>query len=169
MVNFSQMSLDKEIKLRYRFYKVSEKPIPILIENFKKLKEKLNPDYKIKILDNHIWLSIGVLKREKHSPQLHIELEEMEDGKTAINGLFGPDPVLWTMFMFLHFIVGGIFIIFSLICYSKWRLNQNFNFDISIMIAMIGCWIILYLFARMNRRKGLPQMDELEEILNKEI
>ena len=110
-----------------------------------------------------------MLKREKHSPQLHLELEEMEDGKTAVNGLFGPDPVLWTMFMFLHFIVGGIFIIFSLICYSKWRLNQNFNFDISIMIAMIGCWIILYLFARINRRKGLPQMDELEEILNKEI
>ena len=69
------MSLDKEIKLRYRFYKVSEKLIPVLIENFKNLNEKLSPDYKVKILDNHIWLSIGVLKREKHSPQLHLELE----------------------------------------------------------------------------------------------
>jgi hypothetical protein len=71
--------------------------------------------------------------------------------------------------MFLHFIVGGTFLIFSLICYSKWKLNQNFNFDLIIMLAMIIFWIALYFFARLNRRKGLPQMDELEEILNKEI
>ena len=163
------MSLDKEIKLRYRFYKVSEKSIPLLLENFAELKEKLDSDYKVKILDNHVWLSIGMLKREKHSPQLHIEFEEMEDGKTAVNGLFGPDPVLWTMFMFLHFIVGGTFIIFSLICYSKWRLNQNFNFDLTIMLSMIACWAALYLFARLNRKKGIPQMYELEEIINKII
>lgn len=160
------MELDKEIKLRYRFYKVSNKSLTDLKAQFQSLKTSIEPDYKVKTLDNHVWLSIGVLKREKHSPQLHIELEKMEDGKTAVNGLFGPDPVLWTMFMFLHFIVGGTFIIFSVICYSKWRLNQSFTFDLSVLLIMISCWISLYLFARINRKKGLQQMQELDEILN---
>jgi hypothetical protein len=163
------MELEKEIKLRYRFYKVSDKPLAELLEQFQSLKTSVEPDYKVKILDNHVWLSIGVLKREKHSPQLHLELEEMEDGKTAINGLFGPDPVLWTMFMFLHFVVAGVFTIFALITYSKWRLNQNFKIDIAIMIAMICSWGLLYLIARLNRSKGIPQMHELDKILNKVV
>jgi hypothetical protein len=163
------MELDKEIKLRYRFYRVSEKPITVLLENFKTLKSTIEPDYKVKLQDNHIWLSIGILKREKYSPQLHVELEEMEDGKTAINGLFGPDPVLWTLFMFLHFIVAGLFIIFSLITYSKWKLNQNFNLDLIVLVLMIIFWLFLYYFARRNRKKGIPQMFELEELLDNVI
>jgi hypothetical protein len=163
------MELDKEIKLRYKLYKISEKPIADLLENFKTLKTTVEPNFKVKLLDNHVWLSIGILKREKHSPQLHIELEEMEDGKTAINGLFGPDPVLWTMFMFLHFIVAGVFIIFSIITYSKWRLNQNFNLDLMVLALMIIFWLSLYYFARRNRKKGIPQMLELEELLDNVI
>jgi hypothetical protein len=159
----------KELKLRLRFYRTSPKSIATIKQECELLKLELAPDYHIKILDNHIWFSIGVLKREKYSPQLHIELEKMEDGNTALNGLFGPDPVLWTMFMFLHFIVAGIFITFGLIAYSKWSLNQKYTFDLIIMGLMICTWGFLYYFARRNRKKGIPQMRELEELVERII
>ena len=158
--------MDKSLKLRFRFYNVTNKSIDIIKKEFEDLKTTIEPDFKIKIIDNHIWLSIGVLKREKHSPQLHLELEEMEHGNTAITGLYGPDPVLWTMFMFLHFIVAGIFIIFGMIVYSKWTLKENFGFEIVIMMLMIGLWIALYYIARTFRKKGIPQMKELEEVMD---
>lgn len=160
------MQIDKEIKLRLRFYKTSSKSIESIMDTCNQLKQEVAPDYHIKTLDNHIWLSIGAHKREKHSPNLHLELDEMEDGNTAINGLFGPDPVLWTMFMFLHFVVAGVFIIFLMIAYSKWTLNQNFGFDIVIMTLMVGIWFALYFIARMIRRRGISQMDELEVLMN---
>ncbi len=159
--------MDKNITLRMRFYSVSNKPIEIIKKEFEELKNKIEPDYKIKILDNHVWLSLGVLRREKYSPQLHLELEKMEDGNTAINGLYGPDPILWTFFMFLHFIVATVFIIFSAIAYSKWSLNQKNNIDLAIMFAMIVTWFLLYYIARLNRRKGIPQMEELQKLMEK--
>lgn len=163
------MEAEKELKLRLRFYKTSNLSIEEINKRCEVLKEEVAPDYHIKTLDNHIWLSIGVLKREKYSPQLHLELEKMEDGNTAINGLFGPDPVLWTMFIFLHFVVAGIFIIFGLIAYSKWYLHQKFSTDLIIMSAMVVARFTLYYIARRNRKKGIPQMIELEELLDKII
>lgn len=161
------MEPEKEIRLRLRFYKTSEKSLEAIIEKAKKLKEELAPEYHIKTVDNHIWLNIGARRREKHSPSLHVELDKMEDGNTAINCLFGPDPVLWTMFMFLHFIVAGIFIIFGMIAYSKWTLKENFGLEIVIMTLMIGLWIALYYIARTIRKRGIPQMKELEEVMDR--
>lgn len=161
------MEPEKEIRLRLRFYKTSSKSIEEIKTTCERMKVDITPDFHIKTLDNHIWLSIGARRREKFSPNLHLELEQMEDGNTAVNGLFGPDPVLWTMFMFLHFVVAGIFIIFCLIAYSKWTLNQNFFLDMSIMALMVACWFLLYYLARRNRNKGVAQMHELEELMDK--
>ncbi len=159
------MEPEKELHLRLRFYKTSSKSVEEITEKCKQMKESLAPDYAIKTVDNHVWINIGALRREKYSPHLHLELDEMEDGNTAINGLFGPDPVLWTMFMFLHFVVAGIFIIFGMIAYSKWTLKENFGLEIVVMTLMIGLWIALYYTARIVRRRGVPQMRELEEVM----
>ena len=161
------MEPEKELHLRLRFYKTTPKSIAEIIEKSKQLKEELAPDFLIKSVDQHVWIHIGVLRREKHSPHLHIELEKMEDGNTAVNGLYGPDPVLWSLFMFLHFIMAGIFIIFGMIAYSKWTLEQNFGFDLVIMLLMVGLWIALYYIARTIRKRGIPQMKELEEVMDK--
>jgi len=163
------MELEKEIKLRFRFDKVVSKPIEDILKSCEDLKSTVEPDYKIKISDLHIWFTIGILRREKHSPNLHIELEKMEDGNTFIRGTYGPDPVLWTLFMFLHFIVAGVFLIFTVIVYSKWSLHQSYKFDLMVMITMIIVWFLLYFTARLNRSKGIPQMKELEELFDKVI
>lgn len=163
------MKIDDQLPLRYRFYRVVTKSSEAILDSCNQLKESIEPDYKIKIAGEHIWLHIGLLNREKHSPHLHLELEKMEDGNTSIRGLYGPDPVLWTLFMFLHFVVAGLFIIFSMIAFSKWSLNQPFGFDLLVMFAMVNIWLLLYFIARLNRKKGLKQAKELEKLFNKII
>lgn len=161
------MELEDQLPLRYRFEKVVTKSYEDILSSCERLKEAVEPDYKIKISGHHIWLHIGMLHREKHSPHLHLELEKMEDGNTSIRGLYGPDPVLWTMFMFLHFVVAGIFVIFSMIAFSKWSLNQPFGFDLLVMFAMVNVWFLLYFIARLNRKKGLNQARELEQLMER--
>lgn len=163
------MEIDDQLPLRYRFYKVVTKSYESIMASCLQLKETVEPDYKIKISGHHIWLHIGLLNREKHSPHLHLEIEKMEDGNTAIRGLYGPDPVLWTLFMFLHFVVAGIFIIFMMIAFSKWSLNQSFGIDLMVMFMMSNIWFLLYFIARLNRKKGLKQAKELETLLYKII
>jgi hypothetical protein len=161
------MELEDQLPLRYRFEKVVTKSYDDILSSCEQLKETVEPDYKIKISGHHIWLHVGMLHREKHSPHLHLEIEKMEDGNTSVRGLYGPDPVLWTMFMFLHFVVAGIFVIFSMIAFSKWSLNQPFGFDLLVMFAMVNIWFLLYFIARLNRKKGLNQARELEVLMER--
>lgn len=163
------MQPKKELKLRYRFDKVVSKPIDAIIESCEKLKQKAEPDYRIKIAELYIRFSIGMLRREKYSPNLKITLEKMEDGNTFIKGIYGPDPVLWFFFIFLHVIVALIFLIFTIIVYSKWSLHQPFKFDLMVMFTMTIIWFLLYFIARLNRSKGLGQMKELEKLFKKVI
>lgn len=161
------MELEDQLPLRYRFEKVVTKSYDDILSSCEQLKETVEPDYKIKISGHHIWLHIGMLHREKHSPHLHLEIEKMEDGNTSVRGLYGPDPVLWTMFMFLHFVVAGIFVIFSMIAFSKWSLNHPFGVDLMVMFAMVNIWFLLYFIARLNRKKGLNQARELEVLMER--
>jgi len=161
------MELEDQLPLRYRFDRVVTKSYESILASCETMKETVEPDYKIKISGHHIWLHIGLLQREKHSPHLHLEIEKMEDGNTFVRGLFGPDPVLWTLFMFLHFVVGGIFVIFTVIAFSKWSLDQSFKFDLVVMFAMVNAWFLLYFVARLNRKKGLKQARELEMLMEK--
>ena len=163
------MEQDKELKLRYKFDKVVSKPIEAIMESCEKLKQKVEPDYRIKISELYIRFSIGMLLREKYSPNLKITLEKMEDGNTYIKGTYGPDPVLWFFFILLHVIVALVFLIFAVIVYSKWSLNQPFKFDLMVMFTMTIIWFLLYFVARLNRSKGLDQMKELEKLFNKVI
>jgi hypothetical protein len=101
-------------------------------------------------------------KREYWSPHLHLELETIENNETHIRGLFGPEPTLWTLFMFLHFMVAGIFIVFSAIAYSNYMLKMPTTFDLIVMALMVIVWFLLYFIAKQIRFKGNAQMNELE-------
>lgn len=160
------MELDKQIQLRPRFEKTVSKPLEKIQTDADALKEKIKPDFKINRLDEHLWIYIGNEQKKFYSPHLHLEFETRETGETKVKGLFGPDPALWTMFMFLHFVVAGIFIIFGVFAYSNWTLNQPFGIHLAVMSLMIVVWFALYFIARSNRKKGMPQAHELEKVMD---
>lgn len=163
------MKIKKELKLRYPFDLVVYKPIETIIKNCEKLKAKVEPDFRIKISEQYIRFSIGLLQREKFSPNLKITLEKMEDGNTYIKGIYGPDPVLWFFFIFIHVLIALVFLIFALVSYSKYKLNEPFTFDLLVMISMMIIWCLLYYIARYNRKKGQLQKQELEKLFQKII
>lgn len=163
------MDAEKSVPLRLRFYREANKPIDEILHKVKTVAPTLKPDYYIKQSDNHLFLFIGESKRQFYSPHLHLEFESLENGNTNIRGLYGPNPMLWTMFMFLHFVVAGIFILFVMIAYSNWSLGKPFYSNLIVMFFMVVIWFVLYGIARYNRTKGIPQMKELEQIFNKLI
>ena len=160
------MEPEKSIALRPRFEVESNNSVAQILERAKTLKSELKSDYQIKIIDEHLYFYFSKEKRKYYSPFLHLELEENQ-GKTTIKGLFGPEQLLWTLFMFLHFIVAGLFLVFSMMAYTHWSLNQSIVLDVVVMSFMVIFWVLLYFIARMNREKGVPQMHELEGLMYK--
>ena len=160
------MEPEKSIALRPRFEVESKKSVEQILERAKILKSELKSDYQIKIIDEHLYFYFSKEKRKYYSPFLHLELEANE-GETIVKGLFGPEQLLWTLFMFLHFIIAGLFLVFAMMAYTHWSLNQSVVLDVVVMTFMVVFWILLYVIARINREKGVPQMHELEDLMYK--
>lgn len=160
--------LNKSIPLRPRFFIESEKSVENLLQQAKEVKAKLQNEYKIVISDKQIWIHIHRNQRKYYSPYLNLEFQPKERG-CRIRALFGPAPGLWTFFMFLHFVVAGIFMFFAIAAYSHHLLKESCGFDLIMMGLMVILWFSLYFFARIIRTKGVPQMYELKSILDKII
>lgn len=160
------MEPEKSIALRPRFEVESKNSVAQILERAKQLKTELKSDYQIKIIDEHLYFYFSKEKRKYYSPFLHLELEAKED-KTTVKGLFGPEQLLWTLFMFLHFIIAGLFLVFAMMAYTHWLLKQSTILDFCIMGIMVIFWFSLYFIARLNRERGVPQMHELEDLMYK--
>lgn len=164
-INFKE--LDSQTPLRIRFQRPVQSSPDALVTGFKKLKEEKKEQYRIKIIDRHVWIALSHAEKKYYSPTLHLEFEAAEDAhQTNVRGLFGPEPSLWTLFMFLHFVVAGIFIMFMTFAYSDWTMEQPVALDVFMMVLMVVAWFLLYFFARLNRQRGLPQARAMEKMVN---
>jgi hypothetical protein len=68
--------------------------------------------------------------------------------------------------MFLHFGVGTFFIIFGIWAYSSASLKKPYGWMLGAMGFMVVLWFVLYAFGRAGKKKGKPQMHELNEFMN---
>mgnify|MGYP000846010405 CR=1 FL=1 len=163
------MDANNEIRLRLRFYKDVDDNIENVQQKFENYSKNDLTDFAINVHENHIWFYAVGIKKRYWSPHLHLQLEPKTEKETHIRGLFGPDQTLWTFFMFLHFIVAGIFTIFAMFAYSNYTLKQPVTLDVLIMLLMVIVWFLLYFIAREVRKKGNEQMNEMERLFLKII
>jgi len=155
-----------EIVLRPRF----ELSLDTELEHLKQAFDNCSEDpFLIKRLDEHIYIRFQKKNTTFWSPQLHLELTSFEKGISKIHGVFGPNPTLWTFFMFLHFGVGTLFIILGVFAYSNYSLGKDITLLIVGMIFLVLLWFALYAFGRMGKAKGKPQMNQLKRFLKELI
>ncbi len=151
------------LKPRFRL-EVDESKLVILNKFISSL-EQSNFKYPNKIVDHHIIIDIPPEEEHFWSPQLQIEIEKTENNKTIVKGLLGPKPKVWTFFMFLHFFVAVTFVVFLVIFYTNWSLNQEHTFAMIMCIIMPILWVILYFLGQLGKRFGYNQMLELHKFM----
>lgn len=150
--------LSNDIVLRPRFQLEILGNREALLRKF--IDSKKNP-FLVKCLDNHIFIKYNKETNHFGSPQLHLEIDALDDKTSKIYGFFGPNPTLWTFFMFLHFVVATLFIIVGIWAYVSASLNKPYGLQIGFMILLVVVWFVLYIFGQMGKRKRKPQIQEL--------
>ncbi|WP_282040765.1 GTP-binding protein [Winogradskyella flava] len=160
------MELSNDIVLRPRFkFNVNDKRenLLVLFEN----KSKAQSDFIVLRVDDHIFIKIPKEKQHFWSPQLHLEINDDYDKKdiSKIYGLFGPNPTVWTMFMFMHFAVAGLFIGFSIWVYVNWSLGNDYAIQLFVTLLMIVIWFGLYFSGRLGKKAGMEQMHQLHHFM----
>ena len=154
--------LPNEIVLRPRFNLDRKVPKESLLAQFEGCTDKR---YIVKRIDDHVFIKLRPGEAHFWSPQLHLEILDLEEGGSRVHGLFGPNPTLWTFFMFLHFGVATLCIIFGIWAYSSAALNKPYGWQIGAMGGMTVLWILFYIMGRAGKKKGKPQMEEMYAFL----
>lgn len=154
--------LANDFVLRPRFQLELSEANENILENF--ANSEISP-FVVKRLDEHVFIKFN--KKENHfwSPQLHLEIDKVDEKNCTLYGVFGPNPTLWTFFMFLHFGVATVFIILGVWAYSSAALDKSYSFQLGLMVLMAILWFVLYFFGRAGKHKGKPQMLELYKFM----
>ena len=118
-------------------------------------------------IDDHVFIKFPKQKQHFWSPQLHLEINEVDEKSSLLHGLFGPNPTVWTFFMFLHFMVAGLFIAFSIWAYTNWALKSSYALQVSLMLFMVIVWFVLYFAGSIGKASSKNEMLELQEFMNK--
>lgn len=160
------MAISNEIVLRPRFKIELNQDNESALKAFDASKETQN-DFVISRVDDHVFIRIPKNKQHFWSPQLHLEINEVDEQSSQLHGLFGPNPTVWTLFMFLHFFVAVVFIGFGAWAYSNWSLGNSFMIQIIVMILMVVSWFALYFAGRLGKFKGKNEMHLLHDFMNK--
>jgi hypothetical protein len=150
--------LANDIVLRPRFQLELAGSKDDLLQDFPKSEI---PPFLVKRLDEHIFIKFNKENNHFWSPQLHLEIESIDEKTSKLYGVFGPNPTLWTFFMFLHFGVATTFTILGVWAYSSSSLNKPYKLQLVLMGLMVVIWVVLYIFGRSGKRKGKTQPQEL--------
>ena len=151
------MTLKNEIVLRPRFKFELEQDRDEAIAAFEAVKNDTD-EFTITTVDDHVFIKIPKDKQHFWSPQLDLEIIRDEQNQTTLHGLFGPKPTVWTMFMFLHFVVGSLFLGFGIWAYTRATLDEPYLLQLVLMGFMVIAWFVLYFAGRMGKSAGRDEM-----------
>jgi len=151
------MSVPNEIVLRPRF------KIELNCSNQEVLQAfaeagATNDYFVVNRVDDHVFIKIPESDQHFWSPQLDLEIIQFEEGECTLHGLFGPKPAVWTMFMFFHFVVAGLFIGFGIWSYTRASLEEPYIVQVFLMGLMVLLWFVLYYAGRIGKATGKDQM-----------
>lgn len=160
------MPTSNDIVLRPRFKIELKKNNETVLNAFENSKTSQS-EFIITRLDDHVFIKFPKHKQHFWSPQLHLEINEVDKNSSLLHGLFGPNPTVWTMFIFFHFIVAAFFIAFGIWAYTNWTLNSSYAIQISLMILMVIIWFVLYFAGSIGKASSKNEIHSLNNFMNK--
>mgnify|MGYP000356745955 CR=1 FL=1 len=160
---------NSQIYLRPRFSMDLNVNQQNLLKHFSTVFNNDETKFRGNIVDGHIFISVPQNKEHFWSPQLHLELIKKTKDTTELKGLFGPKPQVWTLFMFVHFVIGITFLGFCVLLYTKLSLNETYVFPLVMMIILPLLWGLLYFLGQLGKDTGKLQMKDLHDFMIENI
>lgn len=132
----------------------------------KKLQESLKQEHATctgVVNPGYVTLYIPPQHRHYWSPQLNLTFEETGRG-SLIRGLYGPRPVVWTMFVFFYSIIGLAVLFIGILGFSLWMLGKPATI-LWLVPILILVFLSLYLVSHFGQKLGEKQMITLHKFL----
>jgi len=116
------------------------------------------PEARCDVKDFHGYLSLHIPDQDQHfwSPQLTLSLEESDDGQTIIQGVYGPNTNVWSLFLYGYLMVGTLGLFAAVLGFSQWLIGKQ-PWGLWILGALLAVAAGLYLVAQFGQKLGARQ------------
>lgn len=162
------MELSNDIVLRPRFKFDVSADNEKLLNGFEDAKNKQS-NFIVSRIDDHVFIKFPKHSQHFWSPQLHLEINKKDSDISTVHGLFGPNPTVWTMFMFFHFVTAGLFLGFGIWAYTNATLGNSYAIQLFLTLFMVVIWFVLYFAGRIGKTKGIPEMHQLHGFMKETL
>ena len=112
------------------------------------------------VYSDHIELNIPTEDRHFWSPQLKLVFYEESEGRALVDGRFGPNPNLWTLFLAAYVFFLMIGFAGLMIGTSQWGLGQTPSGLYLSLVGGVGFFGV-FVISRIGQRLAAEQMDLL--------
>jgi hypothetical protein len=116
------------------------------------------------------YVTLFVVEKDTHywSPRLSLSLESEGEGKTRIDGTYGPSTNVWSGFLYGYMLVGSIGVFSGLLGACQYWLNmQAWGLWITTAMLLIAVW--MYLSAQFGQKFGAQQTFLLHQIYEEAV
>ena len=116
------------------------------------------------------YVSLHILEKDTHywSPRLSLSLEPELEGKTRVDGTYGPHTDVWSAFLYGYMLVGLIGIFSGLLGACQLWLNMT-PWGLWIAATMLIIAIGMYLLAQFGQKIGAQQTFLLHQIYEQAV
>jgi hypothetical protein len=123
-------------------------------------------------IDTHIVINIKEELQHFWSPQCSINIEVERDGQNTLRGLYGPNPNVWSIFIFSYAALLILLTFITIIGFSRYSLGLDASVLWLIPLLIIGL-LILYFASQFGQKMGAEETFNIhhfiEESLHKHV
>lgn len=150
-------------QVRPRFKVETPFSVETLTEKIRSRLDEENAPCKGRFVHGHVTLYLPPQEQHYWSPQLDLTLEESEKGST-VRGMYGPRPIVWTMFVFFYSVIGFAALVITVLGLSYLSLGRSVAILWLVPVLVIA-FFTLYLVANFGKKMGRGQMGTLHEFV----
>lgn len=129
-----------------------------ILESFR----RQSPRFEVKDFPGFIGLHIGAKDRRYWSPRLLIVLEPAAGGTTVVQGIYGPEMEVWSVFLYGYLISGMLGMFSGMLAYAQMTVGSD-PWGLWVLAGSVVVAVLLYLFAQLGQKFGAWQAFQLHE------
>lgn len=84
------------------------------------------------------------------------------DGKTQLEGIYGPNANVWSLFLYDYLITGSLGLFSGILGFVQWNIGST-AWGLWIFRAILACAIGLYVMAQFGQKLGVTQTFRLHQ------
>lgn len=120
------------------------------------------PDFEVKAFPGYICLRIPAAERNFWSPRLTLSLDPTPQHTTRVEGIYGPNANLWSLFLFGYLIIGSLGVFSGILGWAQHLIGSN-AWGLWVCAAMATLALMMYFTAQLGQKLGAGQTYRLHQ------